>query len=363
MDPCCICLKNFPEEVKMEEKIKFNCGHQICLECSPYQILQTLKNSPFNPFSFLPSNQKSICLICEKGETQIEINQNNILKDQKPETLCNNHQNCKNNAVIFCVECAANYCSNCSDQVHNIKALSSHIKEPISNICMFCLCGKKKKIEEYCLQCACGICAFCSDSTHKSHKRKPIDEFLANFKGVQDLDENKQIISNIIHSFHEFGAKFTDCLEEGLKKKYAFIEQNIDLIIVELKSIKARVYNETKEILEKNEKQLLLVSSAFEFLKNELEKEVKVDGMNKAFHLNRLLEFWKFTPFKAKYSSLNSSFDQSFWSEITQKILSYKKENTEKIQNSLKDLGEFTFAIEKLKVEEMSAYEVKNFIN
>lgn len=342
-DSCSICYQAFPEEIKEQDRITFKCGHSICSMCFPYQMIHIFKTFSFKG-SFLNQYQKYTCCLCEKGEIFINFDQMQKNKNEPPKEFehnCNNYQKCNNKSSIWCIECWASYCSNCSEIVHNVKVFNNHHLEPVSIKGNICHCQNKKKFSDYCIECGLGVCKTCSEAFHKTHKKYEIEDFIKEFMKNKNCDENSQILANVSEAFNEFKKNQLENMKIALNKKNQLIDEGIEKVIDLLKRLKEEAERKANSEIEKLENHLLWIEKSFDFLRNEWEKDIPKEKIHKTVLLTKYLDFLRFSSINVKNYEINLEKEENFCKEMQEKITSFLEQTIRPFD--YRNYGEFTF--------------------
>ena len=257
---CCICEGDYRKDIR----INAECLHSYCYEC----IVQTSSTSTLcpicetplpTPLSSLPQNHvlitwRSLSPPSPFSLTSIDNFNNDSGNDiQDSIIIIEICEGCEEkNAKLNCKECAKNYCKECFDYVHTLKAFQKHktpteieISSPINNfannasqkiktILDYEECDKnnhKKMKEIYCEMCDQFICLYCMDEDHHDHflisalkyvevikgKWESFRESVAiKIKSKFDVNTNMKIVNDHLSSTN----KEIERLEEELRKLY-----------------------------------------------------------------------------------------------------------------------------------------------
>ena len=186
---CMICLER---QKTPSDLIIFSCNHTFCTRCSPYLLLNNLRNLDFN------LKNQYLCPQCFSGKATILLEKFKEGLAETEGTLDKSFENLQ------------------------------------------CTCSKKEILSQMCLNCQRAICSFCLNSEHKDHKMASIEEFGKKFQ--EETQEKIKFLSESIRNTEE---PTTFSNQELLNQ--------IDSIVSDLQKLKEKAVEEANFFVSQNE--------------------------------------------------------------------------------------------------------------
>lgn len=181
---CLICLEKLKNP---SDLIIFSCNHTFCSNCSPYLLLNNLRNLDFN------LKNEYLCPQCCSGKATISLE----------------------------------------------KFREGLAKSDFSLANLQCLCSQKEMISHMCLNCKRAICSFCLNSEHKNHKITSLEEFekkIQNEKqekltflseSIRNTEEPTTFVNQeLINQIDGIVADLLKIKEKAMEEANFFISQN-----------------------------------------------------------------------------------------------------------------------------------------
>ena len=186
---CMIC---FEIQKTASDLITFSCNHTFCTKCSPYLLLNNLRNLDFN------LKNEYLCPQCFSGKATILLEKFNEGLAETDRTL--------------------------DQSLTNLQ----------------CICSKKEILSHMCLSCQRAICSFCFNSEHKNHEMAPMGEFGKKFQ--EGKQEKLKFLSESIRN-----------TEEPTTFENQELINQIDRIVSDLQKLKEKAVEDAKFFVSQNE--------------------------------------------------------------------------------------------------------------
>ncbi|KAL0206583.1 hypothetical protein P9112_001890 [Eukaryota sp. TZLM1-RC] len=217
---CGICLQI------MEQPTTLPCGHSFCRDRC---LLPSKKHN-----STCPQCREEIPSMCHRiNITLRDIIDSSSQHSPEPQ-LCKGCEDAP--ATLFCSDCDASLCKNCSDHVHSVKMFQSHNIVPLSersNVSLpKCLHHKGKQIEHYCTKCKVALCDSCGLlQGHSLHHEALVSFSQAKEAFTKQIEEFQANTSTIIPLVAQSGDKVESVVRETLNQSQSILHDLIgDLI-------------------------------------------------------------------------------------------------------------------------------------
>ncbi|CAF1006618.1 unnamed protein product [Rotaria sordida] len=230
---CGICQKQF------EDPRILPCSHTYCLRC----IKQIASNHP----EHFECPQHDGAIVPKNSIDKLKVNRTmrNIIESLNfnsgliPCTNCNSLT-----SEYWCNNCTNNYCTQCSRQIHELRAFQNHQSIPLKEKSIELISCEKhqdEKLKHWCLKCDTSICSDCLLYEHKDHP------YILLRKAAKDLETKVNIdLFNIELSLNN-NINQTDTSITTIKNEY----ESKKLMINDSMNFLQRIINEhEKEILE-----------------------------------------------------------------------------------------------------------------
>lgn len=279
---CSLCENEFEADIP---RIKFECGHILCIPCSPYLILKALEARLISSSSFLSNYFEALCIICHEvsSKTQIIINSllNNEFQHKQAPVASAMCEYCeKIPRSFYCVDCEQSFCRYCLDCHHSPnKKWSFHEIHEESNedpyLKFLCKCTNGQDMDKFCLECGRGFCQKCK-YLHNNHRFASMADLYKEKETVNSETQNQMFFSRCAEELH----KLETVIKEQKKEYQDFLDNTI-ATLVKMKDISEQEFLAIKT-------QLKWYQGSFCYLIEEIDKcNNQILYPNKLFHIIR----------------------------------------------------------------------------
>jgi len=196
---------------------------------------------------------KQIILTSAKEDTEHDAS-STLSEDSR---LC---QECDSQpATVYCIACAADFCSKCDPATHSTNVLKTHTRIPVEAKPKTWTVHPRKGLETYCTLCNQLICHLCTIyGPHKDHPTESVSD--AAKRERANFENSVAAAKTELTSLTDLSASLTECVAQTQQNGAALearIEKEFAALYQLLEQRKASLLNEVRRDVEKRVEELM----------------------------------------------------------------------------------------------------------